>query len=130
MLAAVMLLGMVGGYIAGSIFDSVMGTHITPLLAVGSAVLGLFSGTKVDKDSSLGGAILALMLLPFVALFGALMASLFFPESSVAFMAMIGYTGSLYGLAFWGSLTMAVARVIVLLLMLMIILPIAAVFSR
>jgi hypothetical protein len=95
-------------YIGGSIFDSIMGTNVTPIFVI-AGVLGYSSlnqHVKTDFWGKLEHAFNYFYMIPIVAIGIATIGDLFFAEIATTFMAMIQYDGSsIYSLALWGSIT-------------------------
>jgi hypothetical protein len=113
-----MVLSLVLGYAGGSVFDHILGTTITPITTIYGLMRGIsvyYASQKRDwrSFSLLGGLFTAFVVAPLVALLGAWLALWLFPGTAQAFLQMVGYGGSLYELAFWGTLTMSLIKTVV-----------------
>mgnify|MGYP006270457089 CR=1 FL=1 len=98
-------------YGVGTIYDYFMGTSLLPIFVLGGVVGLRLSLTKSDTTSPIRERIAyaakIAALVPFVALVGAAVASFVFPGLVQEFLQIASYEGSIYFLAFFGVLLMA-----------------------
>lgn len=116
-LAAILsFFGVVFSYLIGSLFDACMGTNALPIFLCAGIVMGLSASgnafLKVEKFSGLIGLALAC---PIIAMAAMWIAHWLFPNNVAMFVEMIGYEGSIYALAFWGSAVMTAVRLVMAL---------------
>ncbi|MAI07443.1 MAG: hypothetical protein CMF61_00655 [Magnetococcales bacterium] len=93
-----------------------MGTNIRPIYTLGSLV-GIGISIAVSQSSKSGPENLQnglgmVFLGPFISLIVAAPAAVFFSGTCQEFITMIGYDGNIYGLAFFGTFTGAIIKLV------------------
>lgn len=112
---AISVLCVLGGYAAGSVFDMMMGSNITPVTTFGMLFIGYENPHATGKGISWNikeiiGDSIALIL---ITLATAFVVQLLLPQMVNTFMEQVAFEGSIYTLAFWASLLMLGAKRIV-----------------
>lgn len=112
----VLAFGLWIGYLGGTVFDHFMGTNIRPIYTLGSLV-GIGISIAVSQSSKSGPENLQnglgmVFLGPFISLIVAAPAAVFFSGTCQEFITMIGYDGNIYGLAFFGTFTGAIIKLV------------------
>lgn len=114
-MAFVLTIALLIGYAGGSLFDHILGTTITPITTVYGLITGIsvFNGVRKPNwhtYSLLRGLVTTFVAAPLVAMLGSALALWLFPGTVQSFLQMVNFGGSLYALAFWGSLIMGMIK--------------------